>query len=147
MDRRPCVRYSSGSAIAYTHALHGRRTFVSVAALLADGVLDHYETETNARMRHEPSASLQLHTRCIEGRTKRKRRRNDGPGRRCTEYRIDAPLSASTDRLRRRHECDNVAGLGACFDSMIYTVYLSISSSSVLSFAPVSRARCIQPSV
>lgn len=61
MDRGPCVQYSSRNPVDHIDALHGWPTFVLlVAAVLADGVLDHYETETNARMRHEPNASLHL---------------------------------------------------------------------------------------
>jgi hypothetical protein len=80
-------------------------------------------------MRHEPNASLQLHSRCIQDGRKWKSRSNDGldgQRRKRIEYRIDmhAPLSASTDRLRRRHEWDPVAGLGASFEFMIYVLSL-----------------------
>jgi hypothetical protein len=97
-----------------------------VAALLADGVLVQYETETDASMRHGPNASLQLHTRCIEDR--RKTKKKEERRRRCTRMHAHwipnrhAPLPASTDRLRRRHEWDTVAWLGVAFYYMIYAL-------------------------
>jgi hypothetical protein len=102
-----------------------------VVALLADGgLLNHYETVTNARMRHEPNASLQLLTRGARSRSKEtKQQQERWTGRTKTHaHRVPnphAPLSASTDHLRRRHEWDPVAGLGTSFKStMIYALSL-----------------------
>ena len=147
MDRGPCVQCSSGSPVGHIDALHGRSTFVLlVAASLADGVLDHYETGTNGRMRHEPNASLHLHAQRIEDRTKRKRRRRkDGPdvrGRRCAEYRIDMHHSRHLQIVFGEGTNATMWLALALLSAPSSTLYLSISISSVLSFAPVSRPRC-----
>jgi hypothetical protein len=139
------MRYSSGSPVDHINALHGRRTFESVAALLADGVLDHYETETNARMRHGPNASLQLQILCVEDRAKRKSRGSDGldaPRRMRIEYRID---------MHHFRHLQIVFGEGTIETSWLGLALLLLSSAisllSVLSFTPVFCHVTVQPSV
>jgi hypothetical protein len=139
------MRYSSRSPVNHIDALHGRRTFESVVALLADGVLDHYETETNARMRHEPNASLQLQTQCVDDQAKRKSRgsdRLDAQRRMRIEYRID---------MHHFRHVQIVFGEGTIETSWLGLALLLLSSAisllSVLSFTPVFCHVTVQPSV
>jgi hypothetical protein len=82
-------------------------------------------------MRHEPNASLQLHTRCkikTKGNETKQQKERWTSRTKTHAHRVPnrhAPLSASTDHLRRRHEWDPVAGLGTSFKgTIIYALSL-----------------------
>lgn len=85
----------------------------------ADGVLDQYETETDADMRHEPDASVQIYGWRIEEEEKRARRitnqAQNVQGRLSTNPGIDLYSARHVRRIVFGEGTIETQGLGLAF--------------------------------